>query len=222
MGSSVLAADASELVRTLLQTVLRDADLEVVGEACSRAELLSQLRSTSFDVLITNADLHDGPIDDLISSVCKGGGRVVIFTDDRSPERLTSLLEAGVAGYLLHEITPSAVVDAVRAVLDGETALHPVAASTVVEQWRSMRGGRAKSSLANGRLALTPREIDVLTAMADGLSTKAIARRLGVAVKTVENHKTRVFDKLGVRTQAHAVATAISHGLLTPALAESR
>ena len=88
------------------------------------------------------------------------------------------------------------------------------AASLVVDQWRRLRGAGNES---NDRLALTPREIEILAAMADGLSNKAIARRLGVVVKTVENHKIRVFDKLGVKTQAHAVALAISHGLLAGA-----
>jgi DNA-binding CsgD family transcriptional regulator len=58
----------------------------------------------------------------------------------------------------------------------------------------------------------------VLASLADGLSTKAIARRLGLAVKTVENHKSRVFDKLGVNTQAHAVSLAIGQGLVAGAV----
>ena len=68
---------------------------------------------------------------------------------------------------------------------------------------------------------MTARERDVLEAMAEGLGAKAIARRLGVAVKTVESHKFRIFEKLGVHTQAHAVAVAIHHGLLTAPLVGS-
>ena len=64
---------------------------------------------------------------------------------------------------------------------------------------------------------LTTREHAVLVVMAEGMATKTIARHLGVAIKTVENHKIRIFDKLGVRTQAHAVSVAIGHGLLTTA-----
>src|SRR5436305_1144934 len=78
-------------------------------------------------------------------------------------------------------------------------------------------GLRSEDGDANGgpRSNLTPRELDVLEAMSDGLATKAIASRLGVATKTVENHKVRIFDKLGVRTQAQAVSLAIGHGLLS-------
>ncbi|MEN3274016.1 MAG: hypothetical protein V7636_2777 [Actinomycetota bacterium] len=219
MGSSVLVADPSALVRTLLVSLLRDAGLDACEANGDRKQLLALLGTRPFDVLVTNADLVGGPIDDMVTHLCDGV-RVIVFTADRSPERLTMLLERGVCGYLLREIEPSAVVDAVRAVLDGDVALHPAVATTVVEQWRTLRRTCAQGSRTSPRLTLTRREHDVLTAMADGLSTKAIARQLGVAIKTVENHKTRVFDKLGVRSQAHAVATAISHGLLTPAMAE--
>jgi len=65
---------------------------------------------------------------------------------------------------------------------------------------------------------LTARELEVLAAMADGLSAKAIALRLGVALKTVENHKVRIFDKLGVQTQAHAVSVAIGLGVTRPSV----
>src|SRR5205809_513286 len=98
----------------------------------------------------------------------------------------TALLQGGVTVVA----ETGTVDDAVRAVARGDIALHPVAAATVVDQWRRLRVGAGGSTVGNQRLALTPREVDVLAAMADGLSTKGIARRLGVAVKTVENHKT--------------------------------
>ena len=69
------------------------------------------------------------------------------------------------------------------------------------------RGGSSHTSL-------TPRELEVLVALAEGLTTKAIASRLGVAMKTVESHKVRLFDKLGARTQAHAVSIAVGRHLV--------
>jgi DNA-binding NarL/FixJ family response regulator len=214
-SARVLIADPNALVRSLLRVALLRGDLTVVAETGTLAELLELCATEQPDVVVTNSDYDDGAIDRHVVGLVDDGGRVVVLTRDPSPERLTALLAAGVSGYLLREVDPDAVADAVRAVARGDIALHPVAASTVVDQWRRMRNSVATGTAAgNHRLALTPREVDVLTAMADGLSTKAIARRLGVAVKTVENHKTRVFDKLGVRTQAHAVATAIGQGLL--------
>lgn len=217
MSARVLIADPNRVVRSLLRVALvRGEAIVVVGETGNVDELVELCGSERPDVVVTNSDLDGGTIDGRVATVLAGGARVVVLTRDPSPERLTGLLAAGVAGYLLRELNPDAVAEAVVAVAGGDIVLHPVAASTVVDQWRRMRGDVAP---ANDRLVLTPRENDVLSAMADGLSTKAIARRLGVAVKTVENHKTRVFDKLGVRTQAHAVATAIGQGLLASELA---
>ena len=210
----VLIADPNALVRSLLRSAMLRGDVTVVAETHALDELLDLCEAERPGVVVTNSDLDGGVIDSHVRNLTDAGSRVVVLTQDPSPERLTSLLAAGVCGYLLREVDPGAVVDAVLAVANGDVALHPVAASTVVDQWRRMRDNIGGSSVANERLTLTPREIDVLTAMADGLSTKGIARRLGVAVKTVENHKTRVFDKLGVRTQAHAVAIAIGQGLL--------
>lgn len=212
----VLIADPNALVRSLLRTAMLRGDITVVAETPSLDELLDLCAAEQPDVVVTNSDLDGGVIDGHVRALTDAGCRVVVLTRDPSPERLTAVLAAGVCGYLLREVDPESVVDAVLAVANGDIALHPVAASTVVDQWRRMRDNVGGRNVANDRLTLTPREVDVLAAMVDGLSTKGIARRLGVAVKTVENHKTRVFDKLGVRTQAHAVAIAIGQGLLVP------
>ena len=95
-----------------------------------------------------------------------------------------------------------------------------MAATTILDQWRRLRN--EPEAAVERRATLTAREQDVLEAMVDGLATKAIARRLGVAPKTIENHKLRVFDKLGVRTHAHAVSVALAHGLISAPMAASR
>jgi two-component system nitrate/nitrite response regulator NarL len=84
----------------------------------------------------------------------------------------------------------------------------------MLAQCRTFRLRRAASSTA--RPELTAREDEVLGDMVEGLAAKAMTKRLGVATKTVEDQKIRIFDKLGVRTQAQAVAVAISHGLRIP------
>ena len=98
------------------------------------------------------------------------------------------------------------LADLARAVLDaaaGGAVVPPPLAASIVAEWRA---GRRQRGLTMTREKLTVREMEVLNAMADGLSTKAAARLLGIAVKTVESHRTRVFAKLGVRSQAQLVA----------------
>jgi DNA-binding NarL/FixJ family response regulator len=210
----LVVADSSTLLRRLLRTVCGRHGLRVVAETPSLADLLELCTTETPDVVVTAATLADGEVGPAHVSAMAGQGiRLLVVCDDPSPERLTALLAAGVSGYLMHDSAPDEIARAVAEVARGSAVLHPSAAGTILLQWRRLRD-EAGSGLSPTRPELTPREIDVLTAMADGLAAKAIARRLGVAVKTVENHKIRVFDKLGVHTQAHAVSLAIGHGLL--------
>lgn len=210
----VVLAEPSRLIRSLVREALAGPDTVVVAETSSLDEVLALCVAEAPDVLLTSCSFPTGELESVLDDVLATGARVLAMARLASPERLTGLLATGVAGYLVHDTAPEAVLDSVLAVARGEVALHPVAASLVVDQWRRLRND-TPAGTSNDRLTLTPREVEVLAAMADGLSNKAIARRLGVVVKTVENHKTRVFDKLGVRTQAHAVGLAISHGLLS-------
>ena len=212
-ATRVVLADRSALVRDMVEAVCGRFGMQVVGEAATTWQLLALCQARHPHLVVTDAVLNDGPIEACLQDVLAGGSKVVILCDDRSPERLTGLLERGVSGYLLYDSAPDQVGEALVAVAGGAVALHPTIADTIVKQWRRLRQ-TAPSMGAAARSALTPRELDVLAAMADGLATKAIATRLGVALKTVENHKIRIFDKLGVRTQAEAVSLAIGHSLL--------
>jgi DNA-binding NarL/FixJ family response regulator len=149
------------------------------------------------------------PVADAVKQIVHQGSKVVVFSDNPSPEQVTSVLEQGASSYLTYDSRPQDIADAVLSVAGGGVVLHASVASVVLEQWRQLSsvGGSSHASI-------TPRELEVLVALADGLTTKAIARRLGVAMKTVESHKVRLFDKLGARTQAHAVSIAVGRHLV--------
>jgi DNA-binding NarL/FixJ family response regulator len=185
-----------------------------VGAATTGPELVALAEEAKPVLVLSNADLAEGGLERVLERVVASGARVLAVLSSPSPERMAALLERGASGLLLLDSSAADVVEALDAVGRGEIALHPTAASTVVEQWRRLRAKGAWARMS-GPGQLTPRERDVLEAMADGLATKAIAARLGMANKTVENHKIRIFDKLGARTHAHAVSLAIGHGLLS-------
>src|SRR4051812_6861054 len=105
--------------------MLRGA-MTVVGETHALPELIELCAGEQPDVVVTNSDLEGGVIDPHLPSLLGDGSRVVVLTTDPSPERLTHLLANGVSGYLLREVDPDAVVDAVHAVARGDIALHPV------------------------------------------------------------------------------------------------
>ena len=151
--------------------------------------------------------------DEMIEALLGVGTRIIVICTNPSLERVIHLLELGVHGVMLDDSSPLEVATGVQAVARGGMALNPTVAVTLVQHWPRLRQDLARS---DARIAgsLTPREAEVLEAMVEGLSTKAIARRLGVAYKTVENHKIRVFEKLQVRTHAQAVSVAIGRQLV--------
>ncbi|MGH9277517.1 MAG: helix-turn-helix transcriptional regulator [Acidimicrobiales bacterium] len=197
--------------------------VEVLAAACARrgvvvvgdtspdevAGLYARLRP---DVVVCADRFGPTAVEDaVLSELLDLGARVIVLTDDESAERMVSLLGREIMGCCRYEATPAEMAEAIVAVAEGAAALTPTVARSLLDEWR-------RSQRATPRHPpLTPRERDIVVAMADGLSGKAIAARLGVALKTVENHKLRVFGKLGVRTQAHAVTVALARGLTSPA-----
>jgi DNA-binding NarL/FixJ family response regulator len=212
----LITAHRSTFIRDVLRISGVARKIFVVGEARTATDLVDLCRSEQPEVVYAEDRFDDGSeIESVLVLLMATGARVIVVCDDPSPERLTRILALGAHGYLRHDTTPEQVLDAVESVAGGAAVLGPAATATVLEQWRRLREAGSGAGITGGVApSLTAREHDVLTAMADGLSAKSIARRLGMAVKTVENHKIRIFDKLGVRTQAHAVSLAISQGLL--------
>jgi DNA-binding NarL/FixJ family response regulator len=210
----VAIAHPAPFVREAIARVCERAGFPVTGSVESGSDLVLHCREAAPEVVIVDAALEDGPVERRFAELLGTGARVVVLCDDRSPERYTVLLEAGASGFLQADSPSEHLATAIRAVAAGAAFLHPTVAETVLGQWRRLR---AEVSGHPARAAgLTNREVEVLGAMTDGLANKAIARRLGITIKTVENHKTRIFDKLGVRTRAQAVSLAISQGLLAP------
>lgn len=171
---------------------------EVVGDTPYGAVAVELAEFLLPDVAVAGELLGDGLLDHFLPELVRVGCRVLLVVDDLSTDRLADLVGQGLAGVCTTDDGLMAVADAVLQVATGGVVLPPPLAATVVTQWRSSR--RTLGTEAERSLSL--RELEVLNAMADGLSIKATARLLGVATKTVENHRTRIFSKLGVRNQA--------------------
>lgn len=210
----IVIADGDRLVREILRVACVERGINVVGETADFAELVALCAAMEPDIVIASETFEGTGLEELVlEPLLARGHRVIVLSADPSPERVAALLAHDVSGYFSYDSEADEVAKGVVSVARGEIALNPAVASTVVHQWRGLRNQPLRLGLRVAPV-LTPREHDVLAAMADGLSGKAIAARLGVALKTVENHKIRVFDKLGVRTQAQAVSLAIGYGLV--------
>lgn len=129
--------------------------------------------------------------------------RVLILTTYDTDEEIERAVEAGAIGYLLKDTTREQLVDAIHSAARGETVLAPRVAARLVARMRRPAA-----------VALTAREVDVLNAVADGLSNVEIGRRLVIAEATVKTHLLRVFAELDVSDRTHAVVVALERGLL--------
>lgn len=212
---TVVIAHDDRLVRDMLDLACLQRDVQVVGMAATYRDLLNRCAETVPDVTVSGDRIDGSPIEDILDTLLGTGTRVIVLSSDPSPDRLGHLLARDVSGYLSHDAGPDEVVSGIVAVARGEMALNPAVLTTVLQQWRRLRSQPVNIDVRR-RGTLTPREKEIVGAMTDGLAAKAIAARLGVATKTVENHKIRIFEKLGVRSHAQAVTVSIAYGL-TPA-----
>jgi DNA-binding NarL/FixJ family response regulator len=208
----VVIAHDDDLVRDVLRPACARGGVVVVGEAETYDELLFCCAGAKPEVAVVADRLGPTMVEEALPSLLCTGVKVIVLSADPSPERLSRLMAKDLCGYLSHDAGPEEVVNAILAVARGEVAVNPEVLGTILHQWRRLRS-QPISVGARRRPVLTPRELDILAAMSDGLAAKAIAIRLGVALKTVENHKIRIFEKLGVRSHAHAVSVALAYGL---------
>ncbi|MGH3612597.1 MAG: response regulator transcription factor [Pseudonocardia sp.] len=216
----VVIADPSPLLRDVLAGVFTGtADIDVAATAATLDEIRTGCRRFTPEVVISGTSFPDGDMSEAIAGILLTGTRVLVVCDASSANVSSALLFAGASGCLfVQDAGPIEVVDATRDVAAGNAALHPAVAAAVLRQWRAEQvrpgGSRDSAPTTTPRVRLTPREGEVLAALARGLPTKLIGRELVVSPKTVEAHIARLLAKLGARNRAHAVSVALECGLL--------
>jgi DNA-binding NarL/FixJ family response regulator len=211
----VFIVDDHALVRTGFRLILSaEPDIEVVGEADSAEQALPMIRKLKPDVVL--CDLHLPGLSGLevTERVVRGdyGSRVIVVSvleDGPMPRRL---LEAGAFGYVGKGCDAAELLRAVRDVARGRKYLSS-----------SIAQGLALAGLQGGQAspfdALTPRELEVALLLNQGLRQEAIARQLNLSAKTVNTHKTRLFEKLGIRDTIALARLVSQYGLVDPSQA---
>jgi len=202
----VLVVDDHPVVRSGLVGMLDvEDDLEVVGEAGDGEEAVAQVAATSPDVVLMDLRMPrlDGAGATARILAAYPAVRVLVLTTYSTDADIVRAVEAGATGYLLKDTPRTQLVDAVRAASRGETVLAPPVAARLVSRMR-----------APVVEALTRREVQVLGAVARGLSNGDIGRELFIGEATVKTHLLRVFAKLGVDDRTRAVTVAMERGIL--------
>ncbi|MBO0849274.1 MAG: response regulator transcription factor [Pseudonocardia sp.] len=199
----VLLVDDHELVRAGLRTFLAlQPDIEVVGEASSGERALALVSTTAPNIVLLDLVLPGMSGLETVRALRAAHPdiKIVVLTSFAGQDQVLPVVRAGVAGYLLKDVGPRELADALRSVHAGGAPLHPTVAATV------MRSVTADDPL-------TPREREVLRLIARGLSNRQIARELVLAEKTVKTHVSAVLAKLGVADRTQAALLAIRDGI---------
>jgi DNA-binding NarL/FixJ family response regulator len=219
----VVVADDQALVRTGFRMILTADGIDVVAEAVNGAEAVDAVRRTLPDVVLM--DIRMPTMDGLeatrrILTGAPGEPRVIILTTFDLDHYVYAALSAGASGFLLKDVTPEHLIAAVRMVRSGDALLAPAITRRLVERFA---GRTAEASAIHRDLsALTPRELEVLGLLAQGLSNAELAAQLYLSEATVKTHVARILAKLGLRDRVQAVVVAYETGLVSPAAQVSR
>jgi DNA-binding NarL/FixJ family response regulator len=210
MKIRLVLADDHALVRAGMKSLLESADgFEVVGEAANGREAVRLAKTLRPDVAlfdIAMPELNGLDAARRLSTECPEV-RVLILSMHTDPGYVREALQAGTAGYVLKDAGVEELELAIRAALRGERYLDPRVSKLVIEGF--VRG----LDVPEGP-ALTPRQREILQLIAEGRSTREIAQRLHVSVKTVETHRAQLMDRLGIHDVAGLTRYAIRIGLV--------
>lgn len=210
----LLLVDDHAVLRVGLRLLLdAQPDFEVVGEAGDGVEAVRLAADLSPDVVLMDLTLPGLGGLDAIRRVKQDSpaARVLVLTMHDDETYIEEAFKAGAAGYVVKKAADTELLAAIRTVARGEMFLHPSLAGAVVRSL--LREGQADGP--EPRLdPLSERETEVLRLIALGHSNREIAARLSLSVKTVETHKARIMEKLGLRGRAELVRYALARGMI--------
>lgn len=209
----ILIVDDHDLVREGLRTILeQEAGFEVVGEAGDGQEAMREARRLQPDIVLMDLNLPGG-IGGLEATEAilaeRPETKVIILTQYEQREYVRRALRVGAQGYVIKRSASRDLKEAIRTVHQGRRYLHPVAADELVELMT-----RGESLDEEDYEKLTRRERQVLKLLAEGKTSREIAKYLGISLKTAMTHRTNLMAKLGVHSRAELIKYAIRKGVI--------
>lgn len=213
MRTRILLADDHALVRQGIRSLLGGiADFEVVGETANGREALSLIRALEPDIVLMDISMPELNGLDATARALRAQPRlkVIILSMHVAEAYVLEALRSGASGYLLKDADAAELERAIRAVARGERYLTPAVSRHVIERFVCAERGEQLS----GAEALTPRQREVLQLIAEGRSTREIAERLHLSVKTIETHRSQLMQRLDIFDVAGLTRHALRIGLI--------
>jgi two-component system, NarL family, response regulator LiaR len=208
----VLIVDDHQVVRQGLRTFLElHDDIDVVGEAVDGLAAVESVRRLAPDVVLMDLvmPLLDGIAATRQVKALGSGTKVIALTSFTEDDKVFPAIQAGASSYLLKDVSPDDLVEAIRAVYRGEARLHPNIARKLMEQVAHQDAPKTDAVASD----LTDREREVICQVAKGYSNQLIAQTLFISEKTVKTHISNILGKLDLEDRTQLAIFAIKHGL---------
>ncbi|MFJ9539029.1 response regulator [Streptomyces sp. NPDC101225] len=214
----VLLVDDQPMIRTGFRLILEsEPDIDVVGEASDGDEAVAGTEALQPDIVLMDIRMPGTDGVEATRRIVRSGSpsRVVILTTFDLDGDVVDALRAGAGGFLVKDGPADSLVAAIRTVAGGDAMLSPRITHRLLDRFAHL-GAPDEEPVPRRLDALTGRELDVLRALARGLSNAEIARELGVGETTVKTHIAHILDKYGLRDRVQAVILAYDSGLVVP------
>jgi len=211
----VLVADDHPLIRHGIRAVMdTEPDMTVVGEAGDGQAAVDLARQLNPDVILLDLVMPGKGGVEAIREIRRDNpeARILVVSGYDTDDLVFPAIEAGAVGYMLKDISPTELLAAVREVYEGKSALHPQIALKLVHRLSAVSGQEPEGE------ALTKRELQVLTWVAQGLSNQEIADELWISERTVGVHVSNILHKLHVENRTQAALYAVESGLVEPSI----
>ncbi len=208
----VLVVDDHAIMRDGIRALLNlHDDIEIVGEASEGNEAIQKAQELAPDVIVM--DIAMPRMDGLEATrrITKQNpkAKVLMLTQHDNREYILSAIRAGSAGYIPKRALGSELVSAIRAIYRGDSFLYPSAATALIDDYRQ------QTQTADAYDQLTPREREILKLIAEGHTSREIAEKLFISLKTVMGHRTKIMEKLGLRNRTELIKYAMRKGLVS-------
>jgi DNA-binding NarL/FixJ family response regulator len=215
MSIRVLIVDDQALVRSGFRLILETrGDIDVVGEAEDGQEAITIANDLAPDVILMDIRM---PVLDGIQATrqivaSESNARILVLTTFDVDEYVYEAIRAGASGFLLKDVRPADLIDAIRLIADGNALLGPTVTRRLLDRFATANAPSDPKIISG----LTERERETLQLMASGLSNAELAQKLFLSETTVKTHVSSILRKLGVRDRVQAVIVAYNAGLVQP------